>query len=217
MSPSVLRARSLAGFLGLIAAFALTAVHAQAGCVYNFSEYNNGYLSSDGSTLYYSVSAVDNSGCGHSDYTTVANIQAPDGTVFTSSASGLASTLSTTEDMASGGDYSAYTQGFFYCPYAGAVVNGWGTGLDLKIEYRYTYWTNPIYYPLTDECDWQNTACTPGTTKTCGSAALTVNDFPFQCPAYVRAKYPVLIENGVVLCSPVITPPTPVSGPGPCT
>lgn len=216
MLPSVLRARSLPGLLGLIAAFAAPAAHVQAGCVYNFSEYNNGYLSSDGSTLYYSVSAVDNSGCGHSDYTTTANIQAPDGTVSTSSASGLASTVSTTEDMASGGDYSAYTQGFFYCPYAAAVVYGWGTGFDLKIEYRYTYWTNPIYYPLTDECDWQNTACTPGTTNTCGSA-LVLDIYPFSCPAYVRAKYPVLIENGVVHCSPVLLPVTTVSGPGPCT
>jgi hypothetical protein len=69
---------------------------------------------------------------------------------------------------------------------------------------------------MTDECDWQNAAGTPGTKSTCGNT-LVLDIFPFSCPAYVRAEYPVLIENGVVLCSRVITPPTPVSGPGPCT
>ncbi len=199
MSPSVLRARSLAGFLGLIAAFALTTVHAQAGCVYNFSEYDNVYPSSDGSTLYYSVSAVDNSGCGHSNYTTTANIQAPDGTVSTSSASGLASTVSTTEDMASGGDYSAYTQGFFYCPYAGTVVNGWGTGFDIFIGRTVTWYGWPLL--VGSSCQYSATACTSGTPSCTGGSAVEVGEPP--CPYYLRVTYVRFAYKQIVECYPL--------------
>jgi hypothetical protein len=214
MSPSVLRARSLAGFLGLIAAFALTAVHAQAGCVYNFSEYNNGYHSSDGSTLYYSVSAVDNSGCGHSDYTTVAQITSPSGRQSSSSQSGLASTASLALDGETG-DYSVDTTGSFYCPFAQQIVyDGYGGGGPVGVGDHYTYYTN-LTGGYGGDCTWHSVACTAGTTPTC-SNGFVFGIYLQACPQYVKVTYLVISAFGETECL-LFGDVTEVSGPGPCT
>ena len=57
----------------LLAADVVMMFHVPAAaqtCHYNFSYYDDVYFSSDGSTIYSSVSVVDNSGCNHSQYTT---------------------------------------------------------------------------------------------------------------------------------------------------
>ena len=214
MTPGSVRLRSVAGLVGLIASFAAPAAHVQAGCVYNFSADNNVYGSSDASTLYYSVSVVDNSGCNHSDYTTVAQITSPSGRQSSSSQSGLASTASLALDGETG-DYSVYTIGSFYCPFAQQIVyNGYGGGGTVGVGEHYTYYTDPTGGYGSD-CTWQRLACTAGTTATC-SNGFVLGVYLGACPQYVKVAYLVITAFGVTECldyGDVIT----VSGPGPCT
>ncbi len=202
MSPSVLRARSLAGFLGLVAAFALTTVHAQAGCVYDFSEYDNVYPSSDGSTLYYSVSAVDNSGCGHSDYTTVANIQSPSGRQGSASQAGLAATAAIAfEDET--GTYSIYSSGSFYCPFAQQIVyNGWGSGGIFAVAITNTSYRNPVV--VNGACSYTATACTSGTPSCTGGVLPQLGG---SCPDPIQDVYlRVVFLRGVTCVATFWTP-----------
>ncbi len=172
---------------------------AGAGCVYNFSEYNNFYPSSDGSTLYYSVSAVDNSGCGYSEYTTVANMQSPSGGTSSSSQAGLASTASMAFDNEVG-TYSVYTTGSFYCPCAQQIVyNGWGTGGYVTLALAKTAYKNPV--PFDGGCEYTSTACTSGTPTCTGGVLPTMGG---TCPSPITVAYLRVTLLGATQCYAVL-------------
>jgi hypothetical protein len=126
---------------------------AKATCVYAFSYYDNVYFSSDGKSLVSSVSVVDNSGCGHSQYTTTAKISSPSGRLATQSQSGLSATV---QILINGetGTWSPFTTGTFYCPVLLGFA-GFGNGWTVSSGQRTTYYSNPTGGEGFD-CTWHS-------------------------------------------------------------
>ncbi len=178
-------------------------------CVYNFSEYNNLYPSSDGSTIYTSVSVVDDSGCNHSDYNTTASITSPSGRTAYATTPGLFSESSLAFDNESG-SWSTQTSGTFWCPvfqgYAG-FGNGWLPTIAITV----TYYQNPI--PTQNGCMYTATACLGASQPSCtGGGSPT---FPQPCSRFLQVYYLKVVELGVRQCF-VVPPPRSWPGPGTC-
>lgn len=181
-------------------------------CVYNFSYYDDAYVSSDGLSLYSSVSVVDHSGCNHSQYTTTAQIFTPSGRSNYTTTNGLGSTTSIALDGETG-SFTTSTSGNFYCPVLAGFA-GFGDGWAIVVAERTTYYkdaTGGEGYA----CVWHSLACASGT-PSCANG-LDFGLYLGKCPDPVKATYLVLIVNGEDECDPLPISVDPVMGGGNCT
>ncbi len=193
-----------------LALFAAAACLKGQTCVYNFSESINVYPSSDGSTMYASVSVVDDSGCNHSNYTTNVSLTSPSGRSANAGLPGLYSDTALGFDSETGA-WAVQTTGTFWCPVAGSWA-GFGNGWGILIANTRTFYMYPI--PETSGCEYTATACASGT-PTCSGGRFFLPGPAIGCPRYLAVSYPRITIASIVECYSVNV--LAAGGPGNCT
>ena len=196
----------------LPAVFCLVALPCAAQ-VMNFSVYTVGTLSSDGSTIFNSVTVQDNSsGCTHSGYITSANISSPDGRYAPSGGwSGMVANTNIATNSVFG-NYALSGSISYYCSCFRNIA-GAGGGIIGAFGLATSYMQSPT--KVWNGCYYGSTACFSGTSATCG-AGWVLN--PFQgssCSPFIKAQFLTWQFLGARYCSIGAAGPWP--GPGPCT
>jgi hypothetical protein len=198
--------------IGVVVGFLATTATPVLAQAESFSSYADYDLSSDGGTVYGTISYSDESSCTHGGYQAYVVMTGPNGARVDwgwNYAFGTEVSIPYDGD----GDYQITEDGYVdTCSCGGGGHPAGAGGLTWHLGHRTTYYTG--LQVATPYCYYADTACSSGT-PTCTTGTGYYIGYSDSCPNYSRADWLIGLKGTETRC--LVAVGTGASGPGPCS